>query len=435
MRKKYLLSIIGILAFSLSTLAQLSEQKKKETIDNTLKIIHEKYVFPEVAGKMENHIRKLEAKNVYRSITDGNEFAKRLTQDLRDISKDLHLNMNYSEELIPEEAEREIMSIPASEREGFGRMLKHTNYGLRKLDVLKGNIGYIDVDIFCDPAFSGDTYAAAMNYIAHTDALIIDLRNCVGSSSPDAIPFLCSYFFESPVHLTDWYWRKGNSTKQSWTYAYVPGKKYLNKPVYILISRNTFSGAEELAYDLKNLKRATIIGERTGGGANPGGYVRVNDHFNMFIPIGKAINPITKTNWEGVGVEPDSAINPRLALYKARQLAMKHTIATTDEAVWKNALSEWVKELKDDKPVLKTLRFELKGYPNAKEVFVAGSFNDWADHKDKLARKGDSWVLTTQSEPGKIKYKFIVDGEWITDPANSDTEKNGPNIDSVKILD
>ncbi len=220
---------------------------------------------------------------------------------------------------------------------------------------------------------------------------------------------------------------------QSWTYAHVPGKKYLNKPIYILTSSSTFSGAEEIAYDLQVLKRATIIGQVTGGGANPGGVMRINDHFSAFIPFGRAVNPVTKTNWEGIGVKPDTLISSKLALGKAQELAMEHTLRNSKDEGWNKVVSSWLTELKLYKPILKPIVFELSGFPDAKEVYVAGSFNDWSPKATRMAKQGNKWVAATESEPGKIEYKFIVDGNWMTDPANGKTESDGGNINSVKI--
>lgn len=410
--------------------AIINQQQKKQTIDSVAGVLTERYIFPEVAKKTIAHLRTRLAKKAYDGITDGNSFAGALTADLQAISHDKHLRVYYSADEIPVEKEHELMSIPPEFREVLGRILIHTNYGIRKVDVLRGNIGYIDFEQLVTPEMAGDTYAAAMNYLAHTEAMIIDLRRCGGSQSPDAIPFLLSYFFETPVHLIDMQFRKGNVLKQSWTYANVPGKRYLNKPVYVLVSNGTFSGAEEMAYDLKNLKRATIIGQTTGGGANPGGELRVSSHYGMFVPVGKVQSPITKTNWEGVGVQPDTVINTKLALYKAQQMAMQNSINTTTEKEWKDALTEWLKELKASQPQFKPVVFELKGFDKAKEVYVAGSFNDWASGSQKLERKGDKWVTIAETEPGKVTYKFIVDGQWIADPGND--RKEGPNGDSVK---
>lgn len=436
MKRKLLTLLLGCTIYGFSN-AQLTAQQKNEMIDTTIKALNQRYIFPEVAKQMESYLRKQQQLKAYDTITNGDVFAQKLSNDLKAVSKDKHLNVVYSAEVVPPQPEIDFlnMTVPAAEKDRYSKWLKHMNYGIRKIEVLKGNIGYVDVDFFCDPEFAGDTYAAMMNYFAHTDALIIDLRQCGGSRSPDAIPFICSYFFENPVHLNDFYFRKTDAYKQSWTYSYVPGKKYLDKPIYILTSNSTFSGAEELAYDLKNLKRATIIGQHTGGGANPGGFLKMADHFLLFVPFARAINPITKTNWEEVGVEPDTIINTKLALYKAQQLALLHSINTTNEKEWKNGLQEWLAELEQNKPVLKTVTFELKSYDKAKEVYVTGSFNDWSATEVKMERKEDKWIATTQAERGKISYKFIVDGNYITDPANSQTERDGEYVNSIKVIE
>jgi hypothetical protein len=184
------------------------------------------------------------------------------------------------------------------------------------------------------PEVAAEPAAAAMNFLANTDALIIDLRQN-GGGGPQSVVLLCSYLFDKkPVHLNDLYWRKGNRTEEFWTLKEVAGKRYLGRDVYLLTSRRTFSAAEEFAYDLQNLKRVTIVGERTGGGAHPGGGVPVAEHFVVFIPSGRAINPITKTNWEGIGVKPDVEVAADKALETAHQLAIKKLLekAPTEEA-------------------------------------------------------------------------------------------------------
>ena len=152
-----------------------------------------------------------------------------------------------------------------------------------------------------------------MSFVANTDALIIDVRNN-GGGAPSMVAYLCSYLFgPEPVHINDLYFRPENSTHQWWTLPHLPGKRYEGKPVYVLTSKRTFSAAEEFTYNLKTQKRATIVGETTGGGANPGGTRPVAEHFIVFVPSGRAINPITKTNWEGTGVAPDVAVAAELA--------------------------------------------------------------------------------------------------------------------------
>jgi C-terminal processing protease CtpA/Prc len=162
-----------------------------------------------------------------------------------------------------------------------------------------------------------------MNFLADTDALIVDLRKN-GGGDPAMVALLCSYFFGvESVHLNDIYFRPDDSTQQYWTSPFVPGRKYTDKDVYVLTSGYTFSGAEDFANNLKTLKRATIVGETTGGGANPGGMERLHDHFAIFVPSGRAINPITKSNWDGTGVEPDVKVSAELALQKAHAIALE----------------------------------------------------------------------------------------------------------------
>lgn len=176
-----------------------------------------------------------------------------------------------------------------------------------------------------------ETAAAAMTFLAGTEALLIDLRNN-GGGEPEMVALLSSYLFDKPVHLNDIYSRTENKTQEYWTRAGVAGKRYgESKDVYVLTSRRTFSAAEEFTYNLKNLKRATIVGETTGGGAHPVMPVRLHDHFRIMAPFARAINPITKTNWEGTGVKPDIETPASQALQTAHVAALKSVLAKTTE--------------------------------------------------------------------------------------------------------
>jgi C-terminal processing protease CtpA/Prc len=192
-----------------------------------------------------------------------------------------------------------------------------------------------------------------MNFINGTEALIIDMR-ANGGGNPAMVALVCSYLFgPEPVHLNDLYWREGNRTDEFWTKKEVAGKRYLNKDVYVLTSKRTFSGAEEFTYNLKNLKRATIIGETTGGGAHPGGGFRVNEHFGMFVPTGRAISPITKTNWEGTGVTPDVPVPADQALLVARVMALKKLLTKSVDADLKANVEDEIQKLEKELSALK----------------------------------------------------------------------------------
>jgi C-terminal processing protease CtpA/Prc len=170
-----------------------------------------------------------------------------------------------------------------------------------------------------------------MNFLADTHALIFDLRQCKGGF-PGMLALLSSYLFaEAPLHLSSIYWRDEDCTQQYWTLPYVPGRRFIDKPVYVLTSKVTFSGGEEFAYDLQALKRATIVGEKTDGGAHAGASYRLHPHFKAFIPIGRVINPITGTNWEGCGVSPDIIVPQEQALEVAYQLALQAILESLGE--------------------------------------------------------------------------------------------------------
>jgi C-terminal processing protease CtpA/Prc len=159
-----------------------------------------------------------------------------------------------------------------------------------------------------------------MNFLADSDALIIDLRDNHGGS-PRMAAVICSYLFDEPTHLDNLYDPKQNTIEQLWTFPYLPGKKFASKPVFVLTSAKTFSAGEEFSYDLKSLKRATLVGETTGGGAHTMAPHRIDDHFFIRVPFGRFVNPVTKTDWEGTGVEPDVNVSATEALDVAEKLA------------------------------------------------------------------------------------------------------------------
>src|SRR5213592_4209751 len=203
--------------------------------------------------------------------------------------------------------------------------MESTNCSFEKAEHLPPNIGYLKFNAFPNPAVCGPTATAAMNFLGSVDAMIFDLRDN-GGGDPKMIAYLSTYLFGESTHLNDLYNRKEDATTQYWTLPYVPGNRLTGKPVFVLTSKRTFSGAEEFSYNLKNLKRATIIGETTGGGAHPVSGHRVDDHFMIGVPFAKAVNPISKTNWEGTGVEPDDEaldVAKKMAAEQIRNEQMK----------------------------------------------------------------------------------------------------------------
>jgi len=319
---------------------------RTQVIDAILKRLNDSYVFPEVAKKMEQSIRERVDKKEYDQITSAKQFSTTLTKDLQAVSNDKHLRVRYSHSPIPERGPRR--EPTAEEREQRKRDLNWMNHGFVKVERLRGNIGYLEFLNFADEELGADTVAASMNFVNGTDALIIDLRGN-GGGNPAMVALICSYLFgPEPVHLNDLYWREGDRTDQFWTRKEVAGKRYLNKDVYVLTSKRTFSGAEEFTYNLKNLKRATIIGETTGGGAHPGGMFRLSPNFGAFIPTGRAISPITKTNWEGTGVTPDVAVPAEQALVVARLMALKKSLTSLANPDFKAGVQDEIDKLEKE---------------------------------------------------------------------------------------
>jgi hypothetical protein len=290
---------------------------RAKVIDGAVAALNETYVFPETAKKMEEDVRRHQQKGDYDAIFDGDDFAKRLTDDFQAISHDKHLRVMFSPAALPDfDNQKPDPKREAEERKEMERM----NCGFKKAEILEGNIGYLKFDFFADPGICGPTVVAAMNFLANVDAAIFDLREN-GGGDPKMVAFVSSYLFPQRTHLNDLWTRKGDVTEQYWTDPYVPGKRLDGKPAFVLTSKNTFSGGEEFTNNLKVLKRATIVGETTGGGAHPVRGHRITEHFGIGVPFARAINPITHTNWEGTGVAPDEKVDASQALEVAIKLA------------------------------------------------------------------------------------------------------------------
>lgn len=319
-------------AFAQEKELQISKEEKEQVIIKMSEILNNLYVYPEKAKKMSSHItEKLKGGN-YDSITSHQEFGSRVANDLREVSKDLHIRVVFGPEFVERlRREKENQNDPELIKLRL-KELRKTNFGFKEVKILSGNIGYLDLWQFAGTEYAGETAVAAMNFLANCEALIIDLRNN-GGGSPEMIQLLTSYFYEGePIHLNSFYWRPGDKTTQTWTLPHIPGKRIPDIDIYVLTSNRTFSAAEEFSYNLKNLKRATLIGETTGGGAHPGGPEIVNDNFIINVPKGRAINPITNTNWEGIGVEPHIKASQAKALTTARIKALeKLADEATDE--------------------------------------------------------------------------------------------------------
>ncbi len=339
--------LLPVSAFAQSRASQpdrtVDAATRTEIIEGVIKRLNDFYVFPEIAKQMETAIRQRIRNKEYDQITSAALLAQTLTSHLRAVNPDKHLSVTYSYQPVPLNDGK---TEPTPEQlERMRRFAASVNYGFEKIDRLEGNIGYLRIDGFMPADIGGETAIAAMNFLANTDALIIDMRYSTNGGDPSMSVLLSSYLFDKPVHLSDIYWREGNRTEQSWTMPYVPGKKYVGKDVYFLTSKDTISAGEGFVYDLQNLKRATVIGETTAGAANAGFEYRINEHFIIFVPMGRGISPITKTNWEGIGVKPDIAVPAAQALNTAHLIALKKLLAAATDERTKKRLQGFIETL------------------------------------------------------------------------------------------
>jgi C-terminal processing protease CtpA/Prc len=283
------------------------------------KHIVDRYVFPEVAEKVVAVLAERLVAGAYAGFEDEESFAAAVTVDLQSVNGDKHLRLRYKVAELPDREE-------IYDEDEYRAEASLDGYGIAAVRRLDGNVGLLDIRRLHQSTVAGPAITAAMNLLASADVLLIDLRRN-GGGDPSTVALLCSFLFDEPTHLNDIYNRVDDFTAQFWTAPHVPGPLFgSTKPIYVLTSGETFSGGEELANNLRELKRATLIGEVTRGGANPGGAHRVSAHLEATVPTGRAINPISGTNWEGVGVQPHISVPAADAFDTAYRLALKQVL-------------------------------------------------------------------------------------------------------------
>jgi C-terminal processing protease CtpA/Prc len=304
----------------------MTAAQKQAVVEGLAAKLAKYYIFPDVAQKAGEALKAKLAKGGYDGTGTKKAFMELLSEDLRTFGNDRHFRVRFDPEF--KEDEDDDKPPTAKERAELHAMAARRGYGIAKAEILPGNVGLLDLRGFGPAEFVGPALSAAMTMLHGTEAFILDLRQN-GGGSPETVAFLCSYFFDEGDnrHLNDIYNRPKDRTRQFWTVA-VPGPRYGGtKPVWVLTSGRTFSGGEECAYDFQTQKRAVLVGETTGGGANPGGPAVLGEGFVAFIPTGKAVNPVTRTNWEHVGVKPDVAVPAADALKVAHGAALRKLAA------------------------------------------------------------------------------------------------------------
>lgn len=281
-----------------------------EILAEVVHLVRDRYVFPDAAGQIADLVERSLAAGDYPA--ELPELAAAVTADLQRINGDKHLRLVYHDEPLPERTGGDDAADFAMMTDWADR----TCGGVARVECLEGNIGLLQVDPLLFPAaIVAERISAAMTLLADTEALVIDLRRCLGGE-PTMVAFLASYLFgREPVQLSGLDERGAAGIKQLWTLPWVPGRRFgESKPVFVLCGPTTFSGGEALAYDLQQLGRARVVGEQTRGGANLREGFRVHPHLELTVSVAQSVSPVTGTSWEGVGVTPDIAAPAEKAL-------------------------------------------------------------------------------------------------------------------------
>lgn len=405
----------------------LDAETKKQIVEKVGEILVNSYAFPDTAKEMKIFITNKLNKGEYQNINNAREFGRVLTQDLRKIKNDLHLRVAYG----PATAKR-IRSSRSQSDEKRKKALEEKitreskqNFGFEELKLLEGNIGYFKLTSFSSLRPAGETCVAAMNYLAHADAIILDLRSNSGGSG-FMVKLISSYFIEDYTKLWSFEWNEEGKQQieQHWILPFVPGRTLFEKDLYILISQSTFSAAEGFSYNMKGLKRATLIGETTQGGGIAGELEIINDNFIIFVPKYKSINPITNDyiDIEGQGVKPHIEVSADRALHAAHLLAINTAIKKSKNLKPNNELywiKDWIKTKQNpSKFDLSTNKAYIGQYDKEFEINLnngffylkeSSSYIEYAGFCSKLIPMSESLFILEKVHFVRIKFETDED--------------------------
>jgi C-terminal processing protease CtpA/Prc len=300
---------------------QIDAARRSAVIERSLDLLLKNYLFLDRAQSAVKDVHERAKRGEYDSLTSPARLADLLGRHLSEATHDRHVQVKLSAQRTPDplaasgETKAELAQLRVdAEADGFG-------IGVPR--VLDGNVGVIEIKRFYRAELAGDALAAAMQKLESTDALIVDLRECHGGDQMMVV-LAASWLFDGrPRHWNDMVRRLDDTVTQYWTASWLPGRRYVDKPVYVLTAKRTFSAPESLAYELQQSARATIVGEVTGGGAHSGAWFPIDDRFSIFIPLSRYVSATNGGDWEGTGVKPDVATRASDALETAHRLALK----------------------------------------------------------------------------------------------------------------
>tara|TARA_R110002073_G_scaffold123234_2_gene266891 strand:- start:76059 stop:77360 length:1302 start_codon:yes stop_codon:yes gene_type:complete len=382
--------------------AQIQKQEKTMIIDSIAKLVKKYYVLLDEGEKMANVILQKNASGGYDSITNPQKLANQLTADLRSINGDLHMYVQHK--ILSKKTKIKEPSLKVDKKGAW------SNYGFQEINVLDGNIGYLKISHFTTwKNFEAvkKVVTSSINSLKNTDAIIIDVRNNHGGFE-NIVAYLISYFYDgASIHLSDYYYRYADERYGVYTTVDIPGTKLPKTPLYVLVNGRTASAGESLAYMLKHLGRATIIGETTAGAGNGAMNHRVNDRFEVTIASETTINAVTKTSFEKVGVIPTIKTDSEDAYNTGYRLALEH-LKKTNDSIHPSNYDTLLKFISTKKEVTTIDSKEYQKYIGRYKGTIAEII---------VSVKGEHLYAQLVGKGGKIKlipkgdHTFLVDGE------------------------
>ena len=359
----WLAVVLGISVQAFSAAAannpDFTPSQNRATVAAVATQIREQYFDADKAKQIANELEQQAAAGNFDQYRHGGELATALSSTLR--AKDNHFGVLYS-------AAATEGAAPPTRSISRQLNMQRQNFGFKRVEILPGNIGYLALDQFANPGFDDPASAAkvaadnALNFMVNSSAVIIDLRQN-GGGSPEMVGYLVSAFTAADAPIYNQFRQRQGSFSEAPSQFFA--KPRLDVPLYLLISGRSASAAEGFSYTLQAAKRATVVGEASAGGANPGGSFPAGAHFSVFVSTGSPVNPITGSNWERTGVVPDVVVPSSQALTRAQQLAFSQLLRAQPthplQQVWR-----WASELLD-----------MKEQPNiAATADYAGQYQD-----------------------------------------------------------
>jgi len=307
------------------TSPQIGAEGKAEVIDSVVAVFKRHYVHLNLVGRIEAELREHLQSGKYDQNSNLSRLLTELSRDLVRITGDKHINLLYVTD--KQLAEDEDGTMETQMRYFHAR----SNYGFRAAEILPGNVGYIDLRAMSPPKWSERVADGCLNMISNADAIIVDLRNNSGGS-PDMVRWMSGAFLADPVHLTTFVDRNGHAVDSSFSDDLDDRYDLSNIPLFLVTGPKAASGAEELAYNLKHLGRAVVVGQKTAGAAGLASLEHVRSlNIKIMIPKHQPIHPVTGSNWEGTGVQPDIPANDDNALDVAHLEALKALRAIVED--------------------------------------------------------------------------------------------------------